>query len=98
MDFEFYRPPKRTYEVENPTQAGQVLHLHPPLLAAVRKLDEKQTLDSAEVLACELLSRNAEDVTITAAELRTHVEFDQLWEFLRGYRGWVAGTVASDPN
>ena len=34
----------------------------------------------------------------TAAELRTHVDFDQLWEFLRGYRGWVAGTVASDPN
>lgn len=98
MDFEFYRHPKRTYDVENPTLEGHVLHLHPPLLATVRKLDEKQTMDSAEVLACELLSRNDEGVTITAAELRTHVDFDQLWEFLRGYRGWVAGTVASDPN
>lgn len=98
MAFAFYRPPKRTYTTENPTQEGHVLHLHPPLLMAVRKLDEKQTLDSAEVLACELLSRNDEGVTITAAELRTHVDFDQLWEFLRDYRGWVAGTVASDPN
>ena len=98
MDFSFYRPPKRTYAVENPTQDGQVLHLYPPLLVTVRQLDERQTLDSAEVLACKLLSRNAEGVTITAAELRTNVDFDQLWEFLRGYRGWVAGTVASDPN
>lgn len=96
--YEFYKPSGRTYAVENPVQKGQVLHLKPPLLATVRKLDEKQSLDSAEVLACELLSRNEEEVVITAAELRTHVDFDQLWEFLRAYRSWVAGTVASDPN
>ena len=96
--FTFYAPSKRTYEVENPVQMGQVLHLRPPLLAAVRKLDEKQSLDSAEVLACELLSHNEEGIVITAAELRTHVDFDQLWAFLLAYRSWVAGTVASDPN
>ncbi len=96
--FEFYRPPVRTYEVENPVKQGQVLHLRAPLLATARKLDERQSLDSAEVLACEVLSRNEEGVTITAAELRTHVDFDQLWEFLRSYRAWVAGTVAGDPN
>lgn len=96
--FDFYKPSGRTYEVENPAQKGQVLHLKPPLLATVRKLDEKHSLDSAEVLACELLSRNEEEVVITAAELRTHVDFDQLWAFLRDYRSWVAGTVASDPN
>ena len=96
--FEFYKPSGRTYAVENPVQKGQVLRLKPPLLATVRKLDEKQSLDSAEVLACELLSRNEEEVVITAAELRTHVDFDQLWEFLQNYRSWVAGTVASDPN
>ena len=96
--FEFYKPSGRTYAVENPVQKGQVLHLKPPLLATVRKLDEKQSLDSAEVLACELLSRNEEEVVITAAELRTHVDFDQLWEFLQNYRSWVAGTVSSDPN
>lgn len=96
--YEFYKPSGRTYAVENPVQKGQVLRLKPPLLATVRKLDEKQSLDSAEVLACELLSRNEEEVVITAAELRTHVDFDQLWEFLRAYRSWVAGTVASDPN
>lgn len=96
--FEFYKPSGRTYAVENPVQKGQVLRLKPPLLATVRKLDEKQSLDSAEVLACELLSRNEEGVTITAAELRTHVDFDQLWAFLQGYRSWVAGTVANDPN
>lgn len=96
--YEFYKPSGRTYAVENPVQKGQVLHLKPPLLATVRKLDEKHSLDSAEVLACELLSRNEEEVVITAAELRTHVDFDQLWEFLQNYRSWVAGTVASDPN
>ena len=96
--FEFYKPSGRTYAVESPVQKGQVLHLKPPLLATVRKLDEKQSLDSAEVLACELLTRNEEEVVITAAELRTHVDFDQLWEFLQNYRSWVAGTVASDPN
>lgn len=96
--FEFYKPSGRTYTAENPVQKGQALHLKPPLLATVRKLDEKQSLDSAEVLACELLNRNEEEVVITAAELRTHVDFDQLWAFLRDYRSWVAGTVASDPN
>ena len=97
--FYFYSPSGgRTYETENPVQKGQVLHLRPPLLATVRKLDAKHSLDSAEVLACELLNRNEEEVVITAAELRTHVDFDQLWEFLRAYRSWVAGTVASDPN
>lgn len=96
--FDFYKPAERTYEVANPVQQGQVLHLKPPLLATVRKLDEKQSLDSAEVLACELLNRNEEEVVITAAELRTHVDFDQLWSFLLGYRSWVAGTVANDPN
>lgn len=96
--FAFYTPSQRTYEVENPVQKGQVLHLRPPLLATVRKLDEKHSLDSAEVLACELLSRNEEEVVITAAELRTYVDFDQLWAFLQNYRSWVAGTVAKDPN
>lgn len=96
--FYFSKTSGRTYEVENPAQAGQVLHLRPPLLATVRKLDEKHSLDSAEVLACELLNRNEEEVVITAVELRTHVDFDQLWDFLQNYRSWVAGTVASDPN
>ena len=98
MGYAFYMPPVRTFDIESPVQAGQTLHLRPPLLETVRRMDSFDGLDEAVVLACDILSRNNEDVTITAAELRTSWDYDQLRAFIGGFRGWLVSTRENDPN
>ena len=98
MAFVFYRPYVRTFETENPMQEGQQLHLRPPLLETVRRLDTAVEFDEVVAVACAILSRNTEDITITAAELRTNVDYDQLRAFLKAFRGWLVGQRDSDPN
>ena len=96
--FEFYRPSKRTFSVENPLKQGQELHLLPPLLETVRRLEAAETLDDFTVVACDMFSRNEEGVAFTAAEIRSHVDYDQLKGFIRAYRRWLVDAAASDPN
>ena len=98
MGFVFYRPAVRTFETEHPLHEGQTLHLRAPLLETVRRLDSFEGLDEAIVLACEILSRNEEDENITAKELRAHVDYDQLREFLASFRLWLVSTRENDPN
>lgn len=96
--FEFYRPVKRTFSVENPLKQGQALHLLPPLLETVRRLDAAETLDDFTVVACDMFSRNEENVTFTAAEIRSSVDYDQLKAFIRAYRRWLVDAAENDPN
>lgn len=98
MAFVFYRPPIRTFATENPLKAGQILHLKSPLMETVRRLDDSTGLDEVVAVSCAILSRNEEDVSITAAELRTSVDYDQLRAFLQAFRQWLVDTRASDPN
>ena len=96
--FEFYKPNKRTFSVENPLKQGQALRLLPPLLETVRRLDAAETLDDFTVVACDMFSRNEEGVAFTAAEIRSHVDYDQLKGFIWAYRRWLVDAAASDPN
>lgn len=96
--FVFYRPVERTFETENPLAAGERLRLNPPLLETVRQLETAEGLDEVIGVACDILSRNEEGISITAEALRAHVDYDQLRAFLVAFRRWLTGTRDSDPN
>lgn len=96
--FQFYSGPSRTFEVQHPIKQEETLHLNPPLLETARRLDDAGTVQDLVVVTAALLSRNTEGETITAAEVGTSLDYDQLRAFIRAFRAWLIQTKASDPN
>lgn len=88
----------RTYEVQNPIMQDEALHLQPPLLETVRRMDDAKTVDDYILIASTLLSRNEEGETITTAEVAKTLDYDQLRRFIGAYREWLTRTKANDPN
>ena len=96
--YSFSNLPKRHLTIEHPWQPGTVLHLEPPTLRIVRDLESGQDVEGVVQTAADILSRNREGLPVTAEEVLTHLDYDQLRSFLAHYRRWLTDTRSSDPN
>lgn len=89
----------RFFELETPI--GKILHIKPPRLATVRKMEElgdaATVAETSEVVAA-IMAYNREGVKVTSAMVEQWMDSDQLKGFVSAFVDWMKGERNNDPN
>ena len=87
----------RYYEVK--LRSGKFLHVEPPKLKTLRKVENSgKSVDDLAASIALLISKNREHFKVSAADVLETMDIDQCTDFLENFLDWVNGEKASDPN
>ena len=89
----------RFFELQTPS--GKILHIKPPKLAALRKLDElddNATIAETSAAVAGLLTSNRENVKVTPEMVEQWMDHDQLIGLMDAFTAWMKGERENDPN
>ena len=87
----------RWYDVR--LKDGRVLHLEPPSLATLRKIEQLDgSVDTLAETTAAILSKNKKGTKVTPDEVCRTMTFEECDGLLTAYMQWVNGERESDPN
>ena len=92
---------KRYYEFQAPDNK-QVLHIEPPKLKTLNRMNDLSRPDSTPKEAAEVVARviakNKEHRKITADTVMEWMDMDQLAGFVLDFVSWLSNEKKNDPN
>lgn len=92
---------KRYYEFQAPDN-NQVLHIEPPKLKTLNRMNDLSRPDSTPKEAAEVVARviakNKEHRKITADTVMEWMDMDQLAGFVLDFVSWLSNEKKNDPN
>ena len=89
---------KRYYEFQAPDNK-QVLHIEPPKLKTLNRMNDLSRPDSTPKEAAEVVARViAKNNEITADTVMEWMDMDQLVSFVLDFVSWLSNEKKNDPN